>query len=198
MEGGEGLSSAGGHDQQDAVLPFGDRFDRGVDGVALVVVGLRSSLANPIVLQDDLFDVGGEPFPGDVAGPQVAGGREGVEVQMGFDGGGLAGAVVEEEAVAVGRKDEGDVERGGVIEGLLHPGADAVLVVFGFDQCDREVGFVEEDVIGTLGLAAGHDPAADGDPTFGEGMLFADLQHFVPTRAAERRCDELGANVAFG
>ena len=40
LEGGVGLAGAGGHDQQQALLAFGDGFDDPVDGFDLVVAGL--------------------------------------------------------------------------------------------------------------------------------------------------------------
>jgi hypothetical protein len=46
---------------------------------------------------------------------------------------------VEDEAVAIGGKDKGDIERGGVVEGLLHAVADAVVIVLGLNDGDRYI-----------------------------------------------------------
>ena len=80
----------------------------------------------------------------------------------------LAGAVVEEKGVAVGGEDERDVEGRGVLQGLLHAVADAVVVVLCLDQGDGDVRLVVENVVGTLGFAAGDELAADDDPALGE------------------------------
>ena len=95
-------------------------------------------------------------------------------------------------------KDEGDVERFGVVERLLHAVADAVVVVLGLDDREGNVGLVIEDVVGSLGFAACDQLAADDDAALGEADLLADLVHFVPAGAAKGRRDELGADVAFG
>ena len=55
LEGGVGLAGAGGHDEQDAVLPLGDGFDGGVDGVALVVARCLAAAVVEVVLEDDLL-----------------------------------------------------------------------------------------------------------------------------------------------
>ena len=104
---------------------------------------------------------------------------------------------MEDKAVAVGRKHERDVERRGVVESLLHAVADAVVVVLGLDQRDRDVGLVVEDVVGTLGFASGDQLAANDDAALGEADLLADLHHFIPARLLNGRGDELGADVAF-
>ncbi len=108
-----------------------------------------------------------------------------------------AGAVVEHEAVAVRGEHEGDVERAGVVERLLHPVADAMGIVLGLDQGERDVRLVIEDVVGALGLAARDQLAAHDDPALGEADLLADLQHLVPPGLAQGGRDELGADVAF-
>ena len=104
---------------------------------------------------------------------------------------------MEDEAVAVRGEDEGDVERVGVVQRLLHAVADAVVVVLGLDQRERDVRLVVEDVVGALGLAAGDQLAADDDAALGEADLLADLRHLIPARLAHGGRDELGADVAF-
>ena len=121
-----------------------------------------------------------------------------VQGEIGLSRRARAGAVVENEAVAVGGEYEGDVERFGVVERLLHAVADAVLVVLGLDDREGNVGLVVENVVGALGLATCDQLAADDDAALGETDLLADLVHFVPAGAAEGGRDELGADVAFG
>ena len=64
-----------------------------------------------------------------------------VERQFLFDGSGFCESIMKQEGVAIGAEDEGNVERSGVIQSLLHSTADAVVIVFGFDERERHVRF---------------------------------------------------------
>ena len=155
LEGGVGLAGAGRHDEQDAVLALGDGLDRRVDGVDLVVARGLAAAVVEVVLKDDLLRLRrrGPSRRGSAPTDRRATGRRRAPRFVSV-GAARAGAVVEDEAVAVRGEDEGDVERRGVVEALLHPVADAVVVVLGLDQRDRDVRLVVEDVVGALGLAA--------------------------------------------
>ena len=109
-----------------------------------------------------------------------------------------AGAVVKYETVAIGGKHEGDVQRFGVVERLLHAVADAVRIVLGLDDGKGNVGLVVQDVVGALALPACDQLSANDDAALGETHLLADLVHLVPACATEGGGDELGADVAFG
>ncbi len=193
-----GLAGAGRHDQQHAVAALGDGLDRGVDGVHLIIARGLAAAVVEIVLKHDLFGLGVEALPGAIARPQIGGRREGVEAEVRFDRGALAGAVVEHEAVAVRGKHEGNIQRRGIVEALLDAVADAVIVVLGLDQRDRDVRLVVENEVGLLRLAARHQLAAHDDPALGEIDLLPNLQHFVPAGALDGRQDELRADIAFG
>jgi len=80
---------------------------------------------------------------------------------------------------------------------LLHSGADAVVVVLGFDDGDRDVGLEVEDVVGKLGFPPTNRLALDDDSTLREIDFLADLGVNVPSRLLDSRRDVLGANVAF-
>lgn len=54
---------------------------------------------------------------------------------------------MKQEGVAIGAEDEGNVERSGVIQSLLHSTADAVVIVFGFDERERHVRFVGQQEV---------------------------------------------------
>ena len=109
----------------------------------------------------------------------------------------MPGAVVKDKPVAVGRENKRDIEGDSIVEGLLHAVADAVVVVLGLDDGDRNIGLVIKDVVGALGLAARYQFAADDDAPLGESDLLADLHHPVPARAFDGGTDELGADVAL-
>ncbi len=78
----------------------------------------------------------------------------------------MAGAIVEQEGVAVRGEDEGDVKCLAIFEPLLHPGADGLGVVLRFDERDGDIRLVVEDVVGALGLAACDELAANDDAAF--------------------------------
>ncbi len=104
---------------------------------------------------------------------------------------------MKDKAVAVGRKDERDVERRRVVEGLLHAVADAVVIVLGLDDGDRDIGLVIQNVVGAFGLAARDELSAHDDAAFRESNLLANLHHAVPARALDGGAYELGADIAF-
>ena len=74
-----GLAGAGGHDQQDAVLAFGDGLDGAVDGDFLVIAGLLVRDVRVVVLLDHRHLLGGKTLPGAVAPPQFVGRGKGIE-----------------------------------------------------------------------------------------------------------------------
>ena len=133
LKRGVGLAGSGRHDEQDAVAALGDGLDGGVDGAHLIVARCLAAAVLEVALQDDGLGFGGQALPGAKARPQVVRWRKDVEGEGRFRGGAGAGAVVEDEAVAVGGKHEGNVEGDGVIERLLHAVADGVVVVFGLN-----------------------------------------------------------------
>jgi len=85
----------------------------------------------------------------------------------------------------------------GILEALLHAGADAVVVVLRLDERERNVRLVIEDVVSPLGPAPGDQLASDNDAALGESNLFADLRHLIPASLPDRRGNELGTDVAF-
>jgi hypothetical protein len=95
--------------------------------------------------------------------------------------GALAGAVVEDEGVAVAGEDEGDIQGQRIVERLLKSVRDGVGVVLDLDDRDWDAAVVQDE-IGALGLAAGDQLAADDDAALGEVDLAADLGDLVPAR----------------
>ena len=159
---------------------LGDGLDRGVDGIDLVVAGRLAAAVVEVILQDDRFRLGVQSLPAAIAGPQLLWGGKGIQAEERFLHVARAGAIVENEAVAVGGEDEGDVQGFGIVQGLLHAVADAVVVVLGLDEPQGDVRLEVEDVVGPFGLAAGDELAADDDAALGEVDLFADLQQGIP------------------
>jgi len=152
LKGGVGLTGARGHDEEDAVHAVGDGFNGGVDGVALVIARGLARGVFKVILEHDRLSLGGDAFPGPVAGPEAGGGWEAFQGEGGFLLRAGPSAIVEHEAVAIAGEDEGDIEGVGVFEGLLGAVANAVVVVLGLDNGEGDVGLVIKDVVGALVL----------------------------------------------
>jgi hypothetical protein len=108
--------------------------------------------------------------------------------------------VAEDEAVAIAGKRKGHAQKAGVFDGLGHASAHAVVVVFGFDRRNRDVGLEEQCVVGfeDSALVAMCSAAAHADAPGAQAKLMKNLRHRVPTRLLNGGRDVAGADVAFG
>ena len=198
LEGGVGLAGAGGHDQQDAVLPLGDGFDGRVDGVALVVARLLAAAVVVVVLQDDLLLA-------QVAAPS----RRGI-VPRAWQGWGNASRarLVSQlaDSCRCGRERQSRrrwTRKRKECRGLRRSRAPAACRRRRRGCCPWPRSgrwgcwLVVEDVIGPLGLAAGDQLAAHDDAALGENDFLANLHGFVPAGLYDGGRDELGADVTF-
>ena len=200
LERGVGLAGARRHDNQNAILSVGDCLDRAVDGVELVVTGRLAGAVVVVALGDDRQPIRRDLLPLAVSLPEFIRRRERVEGEFLLDLRVGPRAVVEEKPVAVRAEHEGQVKRVlvRVTEGLLHPRADAVVVVLGLDHSQRNVRLEVQQVVGELRLASLDRLPADDDPPLREEDLLANLSLKVPPRSHQRRRDELRADVTFG
>ncbi|MDT4838060.1 hypothetical protein FQZ97_718060 [compost metagenome] len=198
LEGGVGLAGAGGHHQQDAILATRHRLDGAVDGIHLVVAWHAPGAVVVIRRLDPLFGFALQALPPAVALPEFIRTGKLVEAQLGFHLLASAAAVVEQEAIAIAGKHEGHVQRLGITESLLHAGADGVLVVLGFDNCDGQVGLVIKNEVSAAGLATAMQLAAHDDAALGKADFLAHLFLDVPTGLLNGRGDELGADIPLG
>lgn len=80
---------------------------------------------------------------------------------------------------------------------LLNAITEGMIVVFGFYDCDRDIGFVEEDIVCPFILGPGVQFATDNDPSFRQGILFAYLSVCVPSSLQKGRGNTLGADVTL-
>ena len=78
---------------------------------------------------------------------------EGVECEFLLTSSVGAGPIVEQKSRSVGREHEWDVEHLGIFQRLLHPGTDGMVRVLRFNDCDRNIGFEIEDIVGSFALA---------------------------------------------
>ncbi len=104
-------------------------------------------------------------------------------------------AVVESEGIAVGGKDEWDVESLGVSERLLHAACDLVFVVLRLDHGDWRFAAGVEQVIRFFPLASCDQFPPDDDTARSEEVFLPHLGHLIPPRRLDGRRDELGADV---
>jgi len=95
--------------------------DRGVDGVGLIAARRFAAAIVEVILQDDFFFVCGEAFPLAVFRPELLGGRELAKREGGFLLRAEPGAVVKDEAVAIGRKNKRNIEGYGIVQGCCMP-----------------------------------------------------------------------------
>jgi hypothetical protein len=111
-----------------------------------------------------------------------------------------AGDVVDlDDAVTVGRVGKLQSEHLGGFAGLLHAGFDGQANGLRFDDGERVVAPVVQEVVGTPLLAAANPTAGDDDPSVGEAALFANGVRFGrPAGFDEPRGDIFAAGVRFG
>src|SRR5262249_37573960 len=100
-----------------------------------------------VILRDDLLLLAGQPFPRAIPLPQFIRRGEGIEWQFLFYWAGSHRAIMAMEGISVRAEHEGNIERLSIGERLLHPGAHAVAVIFGFNDRKGDMGFKIEDVI---------------------------------------------------
>ena len=201
LEGRHRLAGARRHDEQDSVLLLGDGLDDAIDGVDLVVAGRPTAPVGVVVLGDDRLGGRRQRLPGRVPPPEFCWRWELVESELLLDGADDRPVRSwSDEAVAVRRKHEGHVQHVGVAEALLHPVANAVVVVLRLDDRQRNVGVRLEvqDVVRELRCPSRDKPAAHDDASLGEVDVLPNLRLDVPAGLDDRGRDELGADVPFG
>lgn len=196
LEGGVRFAGAGGHDQQHAVLPGSNGFDRTVDGVELVVA--RGFVGGVIKPSDAAF-FGGPALPGAVAVPQLLWRREFFEGEVLLQHAGGQGSIADHKAIAVAGEAEGHIQQLGIVQRLAHACANGVLVVFGLDHRQGNVGLVEQGVVGAQhrGLVAVGFVATHHHAPRPQRVLPKNLVQTVPPCLLHGGADELVADVAF-
>ena len=105
--------------------------------------------------------------------------------------------VVEQKSIAVQGEDERGLQRFRVREGLLHPAANSVSVVLGFDHRERKARFVFEDIIRSPALASAEESVTHDDASVDGAELLANLI-LRPSGPLQRRCDAPSAHLRLG
>ena len=192
LKGGVRLTRAGGHDEKEPVLALGDRFDRSVDRVALIVAG---RVAAALVIKGRRNDALGllrrKPLRFTIALPELVRGRELVHPKATNL---TCGEVVLCESLAVGAVGKGDVERDGVVHRLLQAGLHRVVRILRLDYGDGHLAPVHKQIVGLLRFlpdmeVLSNDDFAVGEIVFGENLIIG-----VPT-LFQHGIDELQTHV---
>lgn len=107
-----------------------------------------------------------------------------------------AGAIMVHKAFTIAGEYERRVQRGGIIERLLHAVRCTEDALLGFDDSERDVLVVQHEVR-LLRPATADQLAADDDTAFGEAHLPADMRCLIPTGIDDCRSDIFNADVVF-
>jgi hypothetical protein len=107
------------------------------------------------------------------------------------------GSVMLQEPVTIGREGKGYVKCLCVSQGLLHTSTYRVLIILGFNDGQRYICLVVQDVVGSLPGTSGGQFPPDYDPTVREGYFLPDLPLEVPSCINQGRRDVFGADVSF-
>lgn len=144
---------------------------------------------------------GGRPaFPHAIALPQILRRGEFVQSEVFLEHAIGQCGVAEHKAVAVAGKAKGHAKQIRIVDCLGHARAHGLVVVFGLDHRNRDVGFEKQSVVGPQHgalVAVGFVPAHTDVPCPQE-KLTVNLVEPVPPGLLHGRTDELVADVAFG
>ncbi|MNG85937.1 hypothetical protein D3C79_447070 [compost metagenome] len=194
---GVGLAGAGCHHQQYPILAFRYGFYGLVDGLQLVVAGRFATAIRVVVLADNGQLGLGVALPSAEFVPKLARAGEILQRDLGFQLGRI-GLVMKYEAIAVAGKYEGHIQQAGIIEPLLHPLANVMLVGFGLDHRQWQAHLVIEHDIGRFDLFACRHLAAHHHLAIPQLHLLADLCQVIPPRRLDSRQQVFGDDVSFG
>jgi len=106
-----------------------DSFDRVVDNIDLVVARLLAAAVIVIVLEHNCVGFRRQPLPRTLPSPEFGRRRELAEREILLDLAAGARAIVKHKPVAIGREDERNPERRGILQALLHAVTDTAIEV---------------------------------------------------------------------
>src|SRR5690606_7013370 len=188
----------GGHHQQHAILTTRYGLNRAVDGIHLVVAR-HAPGAVVVVRRLDLLPSGTiQAFPLAIPLPELVRAGKLVEPELGFNLRAGAAAIMDQQAIAIAGEHERHVERLSIAEGLLHAGAERVLVVLRLDDGNRQVLLVIEDVDSSARLATAVHFAAHDNASLGEADFITYPLMPIPASVTNGRGNEFAADITLG
>ena len=180
LKSGIGLAGAGRHNEENAVLPTGNRINGAVDGDTLIVARSLITRLKIVRLSDELLLLRREVLVPNVSLPKILRRRKLLKRQLSL----FPGLhIVFKETIAIRAVHKRNVQHLGVFDGLLHPGSNAVPVIFRLDDSQWNIGLVVEQIVSALSFASGSNITTDDNTTVREVVLHADLFLLVPASA---------------
>lgn len=198
LEGGVCLAGARSHHQQDTVLAARHSLDGAVDGIHLVIARHAPGAVVVVGRFDLVLGCCIQPLPLAVAVPKFGRAGELIKGEFGFYLAACATAVVKQEAIAIAGEHERYVQGLCIAQGLLHAGANGVLVVLCLDHSDRQVGLVVEDEVCAACFATAVKFSPDDNAAFGKADFLAHLLVHVPSSLLNGWGDVLAADIPLG
>ncbi len=86
------------------------------------------------------------------------------------------------KAVAITAIDRWNIENIGIPDGLLNSGLDGMAIIFRFNNCDRNIGLIIQNIVRPLLLAPAGQIAFDIDFSFRKGDFLPHLRFNIPAR----------------
>ena len=101
-----------------------------------------------------------------------------------------------DDAMAVGGVGELQAQNLGILLGLLEAGTGLLVFRLGFNNSNRKITPVPQQIVSTLLLLPGGSITRNDNTAVGEALLFADLI-VVPSRSIELRENVFPASICF-
>ena len=181
------------HDDKNAVLPACDGFNGVVDSLYLIIARLVGVCIKIIWRVNNGHLLVSETFCSTPTADEFVRCRERVQRQGALFTG---KEIMLHETVSVATEGERHVEYLSVLHCLLHTAADGFVVVFGFNDSDRQVIGTIQDVVGFLALLPVVVLTQENNTPVREIMLTSDLA-FRPSPVKNCRIYILGTDVRF-
>ena len=104
---------------------------------------------------------------------------------------------MEDKTVAIGCKGKRHIQQTSIIQRLLHPLADLMLIGLGFHHRQRQTGLMVENNIRRLHFFAGRRLTAHHHLAIPQFHFLTDLGHIIPACVFDRREDKLGNDIGL-
>ena len=196
LEGRKRFSCSRGHDDQYSVLTFRDGLHRAVDGNPLVITRLMRIYIEIIWLLNNLLFFRCISLEFEQTLFKLLRSRELVKTDVLLD---TCCEIIFGKTISIGAVGKLKVQDLSISFGLPNTTADRMIVVFCFDNSNRElIRFGLKKIVGKLLRLSGmRGLALEYNASIREGIFHPDVL-FIPPGTFKRRCNELQFYVLFG